>query len=396
MAYQAFVASTKQDLERERTYVIEGLEKSGMKVVHMKSFAAAPEAPSDLSAGNVTDCDFCVAIVAFQRGSIAPNDPAGRSITQIEIDTAVEKGVDVLLYMLKDTAENREKWPERFTQFDDHRLVAWRETLALRHTVEFFDAGQMPEVLPAITRRIIKREKQSRKRLKRAFQIVAAAFIFLTLVPPILLWTSQGVREWTLSKYLNWNDPTLFQGASSGRYRIVRVFGSYAAVKEEAPFGFDISPTRTEFRMFANTFGFYRDHSAGFEDLTKRGVRLKFLVTAFRDEDRVHWESFAKLQGEKNIEETVAQAENIRSKILELRRKYPDLVELRLNRKPLLYTMWIRDPEEASGVAHLGVHYYGDKSVQPSFRISKTTAQEMFPIMVKQFDQLWNDAERVH
>ena len=223
----------------------------------------------------------------------------------------------------------------------------------------------------------------------RAAAWLCGFLVLLTLTFKV----SPPARNWLESRYLRFKDPTLFQGSPTGEYRVARMFPGSHAVKEQSTFAMDAAQTQSEFCVLFNTFGFYRDQVTTFEQLAGRGVKLRFIVTAFDEENRIHWETFARLVGEPNVKETVAQAEAIRCMILALKSKFPKQVELRLNREPLFYTMWLRDPHEPTGVGHVGLHYYSDKSRWPSFRVSQSTGQEMLPLMAEQFEEAWKKSK---
>lgn len=223
--------------------------------------------------------------------------------------------------------------------------------------------------------------------------IAAAWLVSLLLISLLVFKTVRPVRDWGTSRLLAFSDPTLFQGSPTGEYRMTRMFPGSHAVREQATFALDAGQTRTEFCMFANTFGFFRDHVTTFEELARRGVKLRFVTSAFHEEDRVHWETFEKLTREPSPVEALAQAKAIRCLILDLKAKFPNEVELRLNRRPMFYTMWLRDPAEPTGIGHVGLHYYAEKSRWPSFRVSQNTGREMLPLMAEQFEEVWAASE---
>jgi hypothetical protein len=122
-------------------------------------------------------------------------------------------------------------------------------------------------------------------------------------------------------------------------------------------------------------------------------------VTDYADANRANWESFNKATSEKpSISATqlklagdVARttSEITRAKIRNMGREFPGCVELRLNRQSLLYTLWVRDPDDANGLGHLGVHYYGQKAIWPAFRVSRKTGGNHLSVLKDQFERVW-------
>lgn len=131
---KAFVSSTRLDLLNHRARVIQALRKSGIDVDPMEDWTADSTEPKVLSADRVDGCAIFILIVARRRGFV----PAGgtRSITQLEYDAAVAKGVPILVYLLSDDSLWISEWDERKS---DAAVSQWREHLVQSHTVEFFD-----------------------------------------------------------------------------------------------------------------------------------------------------------------------------------------------------------------------------------------------------------------
>lgn len=152
-ALKAFVSSTYEDLKEHRAHVIRTLRRCGIFVDPMEDWTADANEPKRFSQDRMVDCDFCVLLVAFRRGYV----PAGetRSITQLEYQAAIERPIDVLVYLL----DERAAWEGRFDDRSrDPAIGAWRAELAGRHGRELF--GPSPsslDVAPAITRWITKR-----------------------------------------------------------------------------------------------------------------------------------------------------------------------------------------------------------------------------------------------
>ena len=122
----------------------------------MEDWTAESDEPTSFSQDRLVGCNFCVLLVALRRGYV----PEGQdqSITQLEYQTALAEGMDVLVYLLNEDAP----WPHRFVEIDkDPGVRNWRQDLQTKHGRELF--GLEPssiEVGPAIARWV---EKQRRR-----------------------------------------------------------------------------------------------------------------------------------------------------------------------------------------------------------------------------------------
>jgi hypothetical protein len=383
--YTAFVAATKKDLERQREYVTKQLRDAGLVVDPMENWPADAENPAVLSAKRTAGCHFCIALIGLQPGTVAQNDRQQRTITQIEVETAIKNRLKTLVFLVRDSSANRQDRPE------DRAYDTWRSDLERKMVCSYFDAGTMPEVMPAVTRQIVDWELRRRRR----YLTIAAAVIgaFLTTFASFLF--STDFRDLIVSRLLAFNDPIVFQNSRDGIYKVARLLDGRSDIQDNAKFRDEIRDSKVSFDLFANTFGSFRDYSRDFADLAKRGVHLRFVITDFSEENRANWDAFnnATEALAATREETRFNAENIREMILGLRQRYPDRVEIRLSRKPIFYTLWIRDPEAPTAMAHLGITYYGQKSTWPAFRMSKRTGAEQLASLQEQFDLIWKDAK---
>ncbi len=154
--YKAFVSSTFEDLKRHRAHVIQELRKSGIFVDPMEDWTAEADEPRRFSTDRLAGCHFCVLLVALRRGYVPEGESV--SITQMEYQSAVDEGMDVLVYLLDEEAP----WPHRFVEVDkDPEVRKWRERLSARHGRVLFGLDPSTiDIAPAVTRWI---DKQSRK-----------------------------------------------------------------------------------------------------------------------------------------------------------------------------------------------------------------------------------------
>jgi len=149
---QTFVSSTYEDLKDHRAHVIKALRRSGIFVDPMENWTAESDEPKKFSQDRLTGCHFCVLLVAFRRGYVPENETS--SVTQLEYQAAIAKGMDVLVYLLDENAS----WPARFNELDsDPEVRAWRASLEQRHGRELFGPDPSSiDIAPAITRWVVK------------------------------------------------------------------------------------------------------------------------------------------------------------------------------------------------------------------------------------------------
>jgi hypothetical protein len=78
--------------------------------------------------------------------------------------------------------------------------------------------------------------------------------------------------------------------------------------------------------------------------------------------------------------------------IREDKAKFPGSLEYRWNRKPLLYTMWLRDWGAPDSIGHLGIHFYQGQHAWPNLRVSMLDGSKMLSNMHDEFETAWRDA----
>ncbi len=130
---KAFVSSTYIDLKDHRAHVISSLRNAGFFVDPMENWTADSDEPKQFSQDRLAGCDLCVLLVGFRRGFVP--DGETRSITQLEYDTAVKQGIDVLPLLLADNAP----WYRQCDELEkDPGIKVWRGELRERHGVQEF------------------------------------------------------------------------------------------------------------------------------------------------------------------------------------------------------------------------------------------------------------------
>src|SRR5687767_4390930 len=100
MDYKVFVASTFKGLMEHRLHVIRELRKAGSHVDPAEEWTSAAQEPQHLSTNRLDGCKLCVLLVARSRGTV----PSGGdlSITQMELQEAERRRIDVLPFLLDD------------------------------------------------------------------------------------------------------------------------------------------------------------------------------------------------------------------------------------------------------------------------------------------------------
>lgn len=354
----------------------------------MEDWPADARNPVGLSANRMQGCDFCIALIAFRRGTVALNDPARRSITQIEIDTATRIGASVLVFLLRDSPENRAHWPAPLNELADPDVVRWRMELQ-RFTCEFFDHDQTPNVLPAVTRGITAREQRRRRSLVAVLG-VASALIVLT---SIAIAASGSTRRLLLSRLLAYDDPKVFSYSRDGQYKIARLLDGRGDMRDNANFREELRATRKSFSIYATTFESLVEYEPDFDALAARGVIVRIVFVDFAESNRATWEPFLKAKGDAK---TGTMADFVQTGpvdvVKRLAAKYPGSIEVRLSTLPIFFTCWIRDANEPNELSHLGVNYYSSVGNWPYLRFSGRTGGTQARQLADQFEIIWQQA----
>src|SRR5262245_53928517 len=99
--YSVFISSTFEDLEKERNSVLRAILEYGHFPLGMELWGAANDQQWSIITKQIDVADYYVVIVAQKYGSIVE----GVSWTEREYDYAVDRGVPVLGFILKDGAQ---------------------------------------------------------------------------------------------------------------------------------------------------------------------------------------------------------------------------------------------------------------------------------------------------
>jgi hypothetical protein len=397
MSYKAFIASTFEDLREHRTRVIDSLRSAGFVVDPAEDWRAAATAPRQFSADRLEGCNLCILLVGFRRGTI----PEGktRSITQIEYDEAIRRGVDVLPFLLEDSAP----WPEAFDERKkDPEVDAWRRNLRSRHGIEMFASDPASiHVEPALARWVVEKESIRARRFRRSIYLVAAvmaAAVLLSMLYVGHVIRTPELRSGYLSSFLALHDATVFNHSSNGSYEIARVLDGYGSLVSETKLAEEILGTRKTFDMLVHNAGLIHFTQRGnFINLLKRGATIRIIIWDFSEANRPGYDAFSRAigqdpEGNRRLALDLYRDLLLIRKDVETDRKtYRGHLDFRINNRPLLYTMWIRDWDvPANTLGHIGIYFYRNQQYWPSFRVSRRDGAKMLDNMHEEFEKAWS------
>lgn len=188
---RVYISSTYADLTEYRLEVLNTLRRMQQEVIAMEDYAAADERPLVKCLADVERCDYYVGIFAMRYGFVPPNDngdnPAGKSITELEYRHAVKTAKKCFIFLVHEKA----RWPIEYIEKGAgvEKLKVLCEELKLNHSVGFFkseddlanevSAAIVQHILPASTQNLGKlppfahwmcdRDRQT-KQFKRFFE----------------------------------------------------------------------------------------------------------------------------------------------------------------------------------------------------------------------------------
>jgi len=169
----------------------------------MEDWTAADEAPRRYSPQRVEPCDLCVLLFAYRRGHV----PEGgqQSITQLEYNAAMDRGIDVLAFLLRDETP----WLSRFDERDrDPGVNQWRRELQEAHGVSFFELDPLSlDIEPALVRWILGRVGAPATRLPSSEDVDVAAPAALEVAVDSVSGSQVEVIYTDLTRILNAHGP---------------------------------------------------------------------------------------------------------------------------------------------------------------------------------------------
>lgn len=128
------LSSTFIDLTDYRSKILEALENLQHIIQAMELFDASHEKPLGVCLKEANESDIFICIIAWRYGSI--DDKTGKSITQLEYETAYNKGIPCLVFLLDDNFP----WPAKLIDKGEQgeKLLKFREILRKNHTPKYF------------------------------------------------------------------------------------------------------------------------------------------------------------------------------------------------------------------------------------------------------------------
>ncbi len=112
-----FISSTSEDLKEYRAKVAAAIRGVGLHAVDMDDFPATECPPLQECLKRVAKCQVVVAVIAHRYGWVPAGQPDAKSITWLECEHALSKGIPVLAFYVEPTQE----WSE--DKKEDFRLV---------------------------------------------------------------------------------------------------------------------------------------------------------------------------------------------------------------------------------------------------------------------------------
>jgi len=133
-----YISSTYSDLVEHREAVYRTLRRNGHNAIAMEDYVAIDKRPLDKCLEDVASCDIYVGIFAWRYGYIPKEDnPAQKSITELEFRHAVANGIDCLIFLM----DEDHPWPPaRMAKNEEERgqIEALRAEFSNDFTVSFF------------------------------------------------------------------------------------------------------------------------------------------------------------------------------------------------------------------------------------------------------------------
>lgn len=156
--YQIFISSTFKDLKTARLKVRDAILSMYHFPVGMEMFGALDEDQWEVIKRDIDASDYYVLIIGKMFGSEIPGE--GISYTQKEYRYAVEQGIPVLAFLIKDDADVPKTYQETEKDRID-KLKAFRKEVETGRTVSYWSnpdelAGQ---VISSLSRQIVRKQR---------------------------------------------------------------------------------------------------------------------------------------------------------------------------------------------------------------------------------------------
>ncbi|MEQ8675994.1 MAG: DUF4062 domain-containing protein [Aggregatilineales bacterium] len=157
MAKSVFISSTSMDLQLHRTAVHDTILALEMLPNDMKYFGSRPGNALAVSLEQVRKSDIFIGIIAKRYGYIPQGET--KSITELEYDEAVKKGIPLLMYVVDPYYE----WPEEYIEADEDaqaKLQEFQARIEKNHVRRLFTTPESLSQHVSIDLARIKMEQQ--------------------------------------------------------------------------------------------------------------------------------------------------------------------------------------------------------------------------------------------
>ncbi len=159
--------------------------------------------------------------------------------------------------------------------------------------------------------------------------------------------------------------------------------------------------------MLANNAGLVRVSAYNnIKAALARGVNVRVILSDYTESNKINYDNFARAVGQnpsearETVKNVIDDFKRINSEMMAKKKDNPSenigKLELRWNKNPIFYTMWIRDAKTENAIGHLGIHFYQGKPQWPNIRVSPKNGGRLLENMSKEFDYAWkNSSESV-
>jgi hypothetical protein len=232
--------------------------------------------------------------------------------------------------------------------------------------------------------------------------IICSVLLFLFSIGTLVWFLIPAPDQSTLSKYLARHDSRVFRDARDGNYDIARVFPNRNALLNETRLANTITETKISFDLVAlHGLSVISDCNTEIADALKRGIAIRIIMA---DPTEVYQEGFdafsksighgdpAMLRGK--IRDCLVMCKEFRQRIDSDKKTYPGTLEVRYLRRPILYSMWIKDKKDKdTAMCNVAVHEYRERGPEAfAFRFSNRACSRLMSSIGEQFEEIWKQA----
>src|SRR6201996_1995374 len=136
-----YVSSTFEDLREYRAALETALRRMGHDVIGMEHYVAEGTTPLARCLTDIRSADIYIVIVAWRYGYVPQNEnanPQGRSITELEYETAVQSGKSILAFLLDPTVPWSASYMDAHSEAGGAQIVRFRSLLGSTYLAGIF------------------------------------------------------------------------------------------------------------------------------------------------------------------------------------------------------------------------------------------------------------------